>query len=139
MMNETPPKPKPVRSKTQRKESFWQITFPLILGVALILGMAAWTMATAIQGGNVSQSADTSLTFLLIPAMAMALIPLALFAGLAYAVIWLNQNITPYLRQAQEAMVMVRDGVRAGADKLVAPVIRFKSRMAALEVLKPKR
>jgi len=124
--------------KKIRREVFWQITLPLLLGVLLILGLGTWTIFTSVQGGSVRQAADTSLIFLLIPNMAMAVIPLAVFAGLAYGVIWMNKNFPAYLHQAQDAFIKVRDGVRQGADKLVEPVLKFKSKMAALDVMKRK-
>ena len=124
--------------KKIRREVFWQITLPLLVGILLILALAAWTIFTVVQVGSVRQAADTSLVFLLIPTMAMALIPLVLLAGLAYGVIWMNQNFPAYLHQAQGAFDQVREGVRRGADKLVEPVLKFKSNIAALEVLRRK-
>jgi hypothetical protein len=138
MMIDTQPERNPNTHRVHRREVFWQITFPLILGLLLILGLAVWTIVAATNGGNVSQPADASLIFLILPTMVMAIIPLALFAGLAYAVIMLNTIIPPYMRQAQDAMIRVRDGVRTGADKLVEPVIRFKTVIASLEILKRK-
>ena len=111
----------------------------MILGIILILSLAAWTIIAAVQGGTVSQPADTSLIFLLIPTMVMAIIPLAIFAGLAYGVILLNKKLPQYFYQAQDVMTKVRDGIRTGTDKLVEPVIRFKSTIAAFEVLRRKK
>jgi len=138
MTNETQTPRNPETHEKHRQETFWQITFPLIIGLALIIGLVALTIATAAQGGNVSQAADTSLIFLLIPTMLMALIPLALLVGLAYGIIWLNKNSPPYFKQAQDAMITVRDGVRAGADKLVEPVLNINSKLASLDALKRK-
>jgi len=139
MMNVSHTRHNSLKTKTHRRENFWQITFPLTLGILLILGMAGWVVAAAVNSGNVSQPADASLIFLILPTMAMAVFPLVLLAGFAYGVIWLNKNITPYLRQAQDAMITVRDGVKTGADKLVEPILRFKSTMAAFEALKRKK
>jgi len=72
------------------------------------------------------------------PALLMALVPLALLAGLAYGVIWLNKNLPIYACQAQVIMVQVRDGVRNGADKLVEPVLRLRSALASLEIIKKR-
>lgn len=138
-MNDNQIETKTSTQRKHRREVFWQIAFPLILGIAIVLGLATWTIIGAVKpDSDTRQAADASLTFLLIPTMAMALIPLVIFSGLAYGVIWMNQNIPTAFHQAQEAIYMVRDGVRSGADKLVEPVIRFKSTLAALEVLKRK-
>ena len=124
--------------KKIRREVFWQITLPLLVGILLILALATWTIFTVVQVGSVRQAADASLVFLLLPTMAMALIPLVLLAGLAYGVIWMNRNFPAYLHQAQDAFEQVRDGVKQGADKLVEPLLKFKSNMAALGVFKRK-
>ena len=138
-MNDTLPERNPITHKDHRREVFWQITLPLLIGAILILGVAVWTAVAAAQGGNVSQPADASLVFLLIPTMAMALVLLVIIAGFAYAVIWLNNNIPPYARQAQDFFVSARDIVRMVADKVVEPVLRIQSALAALRALKREK
>jgi hypothetical protein len=71
--------------------------------------------------------------------MMLAIIPFALLAGLAYGVIVLNKMLPQYFFKAQGALQKVQDGVRIGADKLVEPVIRLESMIAALGVLKRKK
>ncbi|MBU0510492.1 MAG: hypothetical protein KJ638_02175 [Chloroflexi bacterium] len=137
-MNDTLPERNPITHQDHRREVFWQITFPLIIGAILIVGLAVWTAIAAAQGGNVSQPADASLVFLLIPTLAMALILLVIIAGFAYAVIWLNKNIPPYARQAQDFFASARDIVRKGSDKVVEPVLRIQSALAALRALRRK-
>jgi EamA domain-containing membrane protein RarD len=133
------PERNPNTHKVHRREVAWQITLPFILGLLIILGLAVWTIISTARGGSVSQEADTSLIFLLIPTMVMSLVPLAIFAGLAYGVIMLNKALPQYSYKAQQAMTKVRIAIRTGADKLVDPIIRFKSILAAFEVLRPKK
>lgn len=137
MIENAPDELKQATQKKIRREVFWQITFPLLVGLLLIIALAGWTIFTAVLS-DVRQAADTSLIFLLAPMMILVVIPLVLLAGLAYGVIWLNHNISGYLHQAQDAFVQVRDGVRRGADKVVEPVLNFKSKIAAFDVLKRK-
>jgi hypothetical protein len=139
MMNNTQPERNPNTHKVHRREVIWQIAFPLTIGILLVLGLAVWTILAGVQGGNVSQPADTSLIFLLIPTMVMAIIPLTILAGLAYGVIRINNELPKYFYQAQKAMRGVQAGVQNAADKLVAPVIHFKSTIAAIEVFKRKK
>ena len=68
----------------------------------------------------------------------MVLLPLIILGGLAYGVIMLNKVLPGYMRQFQDAMIRVRDGVRVGADKAVEPVLRFKSKAASLGALRRK-
>ncbi len=138
MIDNTAAERRKLIQKKIRREVFWQITLPLLVGVLLILGVGAWIIFTTVQGGSVRQAADTSLIFLLIPNMAMAVIPLVLFAGLAFGVIWMNRNLPAYLHQIQDVFIKIRNGVMQGADKLVEPVLKFKSSLAALDVLKRK-
>jgi hypothetical protein len=137
-MNDTKSDRNPITHKIHRKEVFWQITFPLILGIILILGLSVWTIFGVVKGAWVSKGADISLIFLILPTMVIGLLIFAVIASLAYAVIWLINNTPTFTRQVQYKLVQVRDGVRKGSDKLVEPIIRMKSRMASLEVLKNK-
>jgi len=139
-MNEIKPEIKrnPITHKIHRKEVFWQVSFPMILGSILVISIAVITILAATRGGSLRQSADTSLIFLIVPTMLMAILPLILLAGLAYGVIMLIKVLPGYMRQFQDAMIKVRDGVRMGADKAVEPVLRFKSKVASLEALRRK-
>jgi len=139
MINEIKPERNPSTHKAHRREVGWQIVLPLTCGSLIILGLAIWTVVGTIQGGNVSQPADTSLIFLLIPTMIIAIIPLALLAGLAYGIITLNKILPQYFFKAHEAMRKVQDGIQIGTDKLVEPIIRLESMLAALTVLKRKK
>jgi hypothetical protein len=137
-MNNTRPERNPITHRNHRKEVFWQITFPLIIGISVILGLAVWTIMATATGGDISQTANTSLVFLILPTMLLAIIPLALFAGMAYGVIWLNKKLPANMRRVQDAFIRVRDGVKTGADKLVEPIIRFRSTIASLDAFKRK-
>jgi hypothetical protein len=137
-MNDTLPERNPITHRTHRKEVFWQITFPLIIGISVIIGLAAWTIQATATGGDISQTANASLVFLILPIMLMAIIPLVLFAGMAYGVIWLNNKLPANMRRLQDAIIRVRDGVKTGADKLVEPIIRLRSTIASLGAFKRK-
>ena len=129
-MKDTPIESQTEAEKKHRREVFWQIAFPLILGNLIVLGLAAWVMITTVTpGGSIRQAADTSLILLLMPTLIMVLIPLILLAVLAYGVIWVNQKLPSGLHQVQGTILMVRDGIENGANKLVEPVIRFKSKI----------
>lgn len=133
--NEIPKERNPVTHQAHRREVFWQITFPIILGVSLILGLSVWTIVYAAQGGSTTHAAGTSLIFLIIPTMIMGLILLVSLAGFAYAVIWLNQNLPPYAKQVQDIFDLVKERVRYYADQLVEPVLRWRSTQAKIGAL----
>lgn len=118
--------------QSHNKDSFWQITFPLIIGSLLILSIAVWTVVAVAAGGQVSQAADAALIFLIIPALMIALIFLAIFSGLAYAVIWLNKNIPIYTYRLQKTFARVGGQVQTVADKAASPLIKAQTLSAAL-------
>jgi hypothetical protein len=128
----------PNTHNTHKKQVFWQITFPLILGLLVVLALGVWAVLSAVQGDGVSQSADASLVFLLMPVMVMTLIPFVLLTGLAYGVILLNKNLPAAMYKVQQVMVKIRDGVIKGAGKAVEPVLRIRSTTAALQYLRNK-
>ena len=138
-MDDIQPERNPLTHKKHRKEIFWQVTFPLILGSLVVLGLAVWTILAAAADITIRKQADISLVFLIIPAMIMMLIPLAILAGIVYGVIWLNENTPGFMLRVQKVVDQVRDGVRKGSDKAVEPVIRLKSRNASFEVLKRRK
>jgi hypothetical protein len=133
--NEIPKERNPVTHQAHRREVFWQITLPIILGVSIILGLAIWTIVYAAQGGGTTHAAGTSLIFLIIPTMIMGLVLLVSRAGFAYAVIWLNQNLPPYAKQVQDIFDLIKERVRYYADRLVEPVLRWHSTQAGISAL----
>jgi hypothetical protein len=141
MMNETNelPERNPTTQKAHRRQVWWQIIFPLILGTAAALAVGAWAIVVVARGGSASQSADAALIWLLMPVFVMGLVPLALFAGLAYGLVVLNKKLPAGMYKVQQAMVRVQDGVRSGADRLVEPILRISSAKAGMRALKRKR
>lgn len=135
-MNETKLERNPLTHKKHRAEVFWQITFPLILGALVFIGLAAWTIYTATTGHGIRKPADISLIFLIIPTMVMFLIPLVILLGMAYGVIWLNKNTSGFMLRVQDVVNQVRDGVQKGSDKAVSPVIQINSKLASFHVFK---
>jgi H+/Cl- antiporter ClcA len=135
-MNESTPPRNPHTHQLHRRETFWQITLPLILGGLVMLGLSIWAIVAAAGGGNVNQAASASLIFLIIPTMFMALFVLLILAGLAYLVIQANHGLPPVMRKIQGFFVRVREAVRLYSDKLVEPILRAQSGIAALKSLK---
>ncbi len=130
---------KRIRQGRHRRQVFWQVIFPLIVGLALITGSIALTILTAAQGGSIRQAADASLIALILPAMVLSILPLAFFGGLAYGVSRLYQILPPYLNRAQDLVSRIQDEVQARSDALVQPIIKLQSTWAAFQALTPKR
>lgn len=138
MTNKITPPRNPLTHKNHRREVLWQVTIPLLFGGVLILGLAVWTVVTVVEGGSVSLWADISLIYLIVPTMLLAIIPLLLFAAIAYGFIWLNNNLPPYARQAQDMFARMRVNVQKISDQAVEPILRLRSAWAGVRALRRK-
>ena len=132
------PEPNPKTQAAHKRETFWQITFPLIVGVVLILVLVVLTVLSATGVGPIGQAGDTALIFLIIPLMCVTVLFTIIFGAIAFGVIKLNQTLPIYTRQAQDAFEMVRQQIQVGSDKAVEPFLKIRSFLAKLEALKRK-
>lgn len=135
MQNPEPPR-NPLTRATHRRETRLQITLPLLVGVLAILGLAVYVVIVASRGGDVSHAADTSLIFVLIPAMITALLVLAILVGLVYLVASLINILPPKLYSVQLFFERLRDGAQSFSDKIVEPSLRIKGLGAGLNTIK---
>ena len=132
------PERNPKTHKDHKRETFWQITFPLILGVVFVLILAVLTFMAATGDGRITQAADAALIFLIIPLMLFTLISTVIFAAITFGVIKLNSTLPLYSKQLHDVLVRVRQQVQMGSDKSVEPILRIQSFFASLKALKRK-
>jgi amino acid transporter len=125
----------PKTHKDHKRETFWQITFPLILGVIFVLILAIITFLAATGNGPITQAADAALIFLIIPLMLFTLISMIVFAAITFGVIKLNSTLPLYSKQAHDALIRVRQQVQLGSDKAVAPILKIHGFFASLKAL----
>jgi len=128
----------PKTHAAHKREAFWQITFPLILGLIFILALAVLTVMAATGDGRIAQAGDTALIFLIVPLMLTTFVSLIIFAAIAYGVFKLTGVLPGYTKQAQDALEQVRRQVQVGSDKVVEPVLKIRSFLASFEALKRK-
>lgn len=126
----------PVTQKAHRRETFWQITIPLIVSILIILGLAIWSVVVASGEGEISQAADASLIFLIIPTMVLALVPLILLGGLVYGMVRLLKFLPPKLYLVQDFFLKLRYVVQNWSDKLAEPVLRVNGLGAAWQAFR---
>jgi hypothetical protein len=126
----------PQTQAAHRRETRLQIILPLLLGVLAVLGLAIWTGLVASRGGNVSQAADTSLIFLLIPMLVLALIVVALLGGLIYLMVVIIDALPPKFYVLQGFFLAAQKWLQDASDKLTEPALRTKSAAAAWRTLR---
>ena len=81
-----PPKPmvrNPVTREKHRREVFWQITIPLVIALIIVIALAILIPVVGTHD-SVSQWADVSLIWLIVPQMFLALITLLILIVLVY-------------------------------------------------------
>ena len=138
-MNEIPkPEPNPDTQRAHKREAFWQITFPLIVGVVFVIILSVLTVIAATSGGRITQAADAALIILIVPLMLVTLLFTIIFGAVAFGIIKLNNILPIYTRQAQDAFARVRHQVQVGSDKAVQPFLKIHSFFASLNALKRK-
>lgn len=134
------PERNPITRKTHRREVFWQITFPLILGAVILLLCVAGVLVTTFQGtARLGTWAAVSEIILVVPAMFAALILLALVGGTAYLITRLLAITPYYARLVQDIFVLIAVRVRKAADAAVEPILRLNGFSASLRALRRRR
>jgi hypothetical protein len=118
---------------------FWQVFFPLGVGTVIMLGVCVLPVVAIARGGDVSQWADTSLIWLIVPAMFFSLIPLALLGGSAYGVLKLFEKMPGWMFRLQGIFEIIRLKTREYSDKAAAPIIKANSFYARINAAFPKR
>jgi hypothetical protein len=126
----------PVTHAKHRREVFWQITIPVIIGVILIVGVAILIILASIGNFMVSSKlADISIIWLIIPAMIISLIVALILAGLVYLVYMALIYLPGISFKIGGIFDIVRLKVRQFSDLAVKPVVGAKSSWAAVRAL----
>jgi hypothetical protein len=130
---------KEVNQDTQtahRREVLWQITIPFIIGLLAFLIIVVVVTIAGIQGnGQLSRWADTSLIWLILPALVIALIFIILFGGFLYLVIRLNNALPVYSYKIYNLVRRVQRVVEKGSNLAAEPVIKVESFRASIRAL----
>lgn len=125
----------PATQKSHDRETLWQITVPLIVGMLVIIAVAALPVVAVSRGGDVSVWGDISLIWLIVPTMFFCLIPLILFAALTYGVTALLGKTPVWMFQLQGFFTKGQGYVRYYGDKAAGQVIKVRANVAKAKTL----
>ena len=118
------------------RERFWQILLPLILAVLLILAAAVMIVLTATRstaGGPVSQWADASAIWLILPVIMFAFLGILVLLGLIYGVAKMINILPPYTNLIQGYAGLIAAKVKLITIKIAKPVIAVESAKAGIK------
>ncbi len=123
----------PKTFSTHRRETFWQITLPLLIGILLILAAVGTIIFSATQPvTDVERWAGVSLMWLILPSLFIALLVLAILAGLIYAIVFLTGHIPKYTLIVQLYLEQARNKISQLANMSVEPILRMSAVWAAI-------
>jgi len=122
------PRPRRESQVRHRRESFWQITLPMLVAV-LVMGVAFALIVLAGPAG-ISGVADLSLALLSIPLLLLCLIPLALVVGLLVGVVFVLRNAPRYSEMAQDTSArvagIVDDAMKRVTNAIIPAIVGFQ-------------
>jgi hypothetical protein len=116
-----------------RRQVFWQIYFPLIIIVSLVLFAGIGVLLASASGsGDITLWGDISLIWLISPMLVLILISFVALVGMVY-LLWQILKVLPsYTRQLLEIFLLVQIRVRKASDAAASPFIHGHSFMASV-------
>lgn len=127
------PERNPKTHALHRREVFWQIIIPLLVGILLVAAAIGAIIFSALQPATgLDRWADVSLIWLIIPALFFALIVLVILIGIGYAITVLLRLLPRYARLIQLYFEVGRDKASQITDLLVAPIVKTHTAMAVV-------
>jgi len=112
----------PITYRKHRRETFLQITLPMLIGALILLIFAL--LSTQMGAGEIRVWADISLIWLIIPVIVLTLLMFVLLVGSVYGITMLIQMLPVYSFRMFKAWIQLRAIVRITTDRIVEPVLR---------------
>jgi len=113
-----------------------QITLPLLVGIAIVVGLSAAVIASGVNGSTeVSRWADISTIWLILITLAGGFFLFWVLVGFTYLVVRIVIAIPPLASSIQNFFILAEHRVRAISDKAVEPFMRSSSYKAGFLAL----
>lgn len=134
----TPPDKLPRNKQTEeihKREVWWQIHFPLLIGLAMVAGLVSLTIMAAVSpgAGTTRVWADISLMFVIAQVMVVIIPWLFVFGGVAYGILYLIRILPPYFKVAQDYTALAALRVEQVMRYVIEPVLQIKSGVAGFD------
>ena len=116
--------------RQHRRQRFWQILLPLILGSLFALAVAVlmvMTIAGATTGLNASQGADAALIWIIIPLMLAAFLFTVILIGMIYGIAKLLNILPGYTMLVQHYVAWAAAKIQLGLKQAPAPIVNLES------------
>ena len=130
----------PTTHAEHRKEVFWQITLPLLIGILVVVAATIGVIFAATQPeSELRRWADVSVIWLILPTLLFTLIGMVILAGLVYAVSAVLKILPRYSVIALLYFETAKEKVSKISNQMVEPIIKARSSWAAVSWIGKKR
>ncbi len=127
------PERNPLTHAQHRKDVFWQITIPMMVGILLVLVAVAVVLLSATHAAtNLSRWADVSLIWLILPSLLIAFIFLIILIAFTYLITIVLKMTPQYARIIQLYFETGKYKVSFYSNKITAPFIKTRSMWAVI-------
>jgi hypothetical protein len=127
------PERNPVTHARHRKEVFWQIIFPMMVGILLVLVVVLIVLLSATHAAtNLSRWADVSLIWLILPSLLIAFIFLVILIAFTYLITIVLKITPPYARVIQLYFETGKYKIIFYSNKVTEPIVKARSVWAVL-------
>jgi uncharacterized membrane protein len=127
------PERNPLTHARHRKEVFWQITIPLMIGILLVLVAVTVVLLSATHAAtNLSRWADVSLIWLILPSLLIAFIFFIILIAFTYLITIVLKMTPPYARIIQLYFETGKSKVVFYSNKVTEPIVKARSVWAVL-------
>jgi hypothetical protein len=103
-----------------KRQSFWQITFPIVALILLLMGGVSMLFFTPNREG-LSIAADYGLILLILVALLVGLPIIGFVVALIYGMAWVNRKVPPLTNSAQRTM----QGVYLTINEIMGKISSF--------------
>ena len=122
------PERNPETYAQHKKEVFWQIMFPMLIGIIIIFAMFAFIFVSVRTGASdLSRYADVSLIWLIIPSLIIALIFLVLIAAFIYLFTVVLRILPRYSHLALLYLEIGKYKLIRITSQITNPIVKTKS------------
>jgi hypothetical protein len=119
----------PITTEQHRREVFRQISLPLAIGVLFCLILAGMVVATT-SLDQLSQWADISMIWLIIPTFFCTFLVMVILAGMAYLTVRGVQSLPVFSFKALNQMRKIQSSLLKFNNILVEPFLKYESTKA---------
>jgi uncharacterized BrkB/YihY/UPF0761 family membrane protein len=121
--------------RKHRQQRFWQIIVPIGAGILLVVAVMTLTILTATRGdpgAQISGWADTSMIWLILPILLVAVVIVLLLIAMIYLLAKTLKVLPVYTGIVQQYAALAAEKVKQISNRLTAPIINIRSSLAGI-------